>query len=192
DNTAVTWSASAGTISDSGFFTAPKVTSSTPVTIIATSANKGIVTGEAGTSGTSKAHGFGSPVSASGPSTSAKASSTVTVTPPGSPAALAVSTNSLPTADASTAYTATLSATGGATPYRWSLASGTLPTGIELQASNGIMAGTTSVTGSFPLTAKVTDASGRSATAALNLTVSSSSGSGGGGGNTSGFDGPAE
>src|ERR1700676_2095521 len=86
DNTAVTWSASAGTISDSGFFTAPKVTSSTPVTIIATSANKGIVTGEAGTSGTSKAHGFGSPVSASGPSTSAKASSTVTVTPTGSPA----------------------------------------------------------------------------------------------------------
>jgi hypothetical protein len=113
-----------------------------------------------------------------------------------SPANLALSTYSLPTANASTAYSATLSATGGTTPYQWSLASGTLPTGIQLQAYNGTIAGTTSIAGSFPLTAKVTDASGHSATAALNLTVSSGSGSGsgsgGGSGNTSGFDGPAE
>ena len=188
-NTAVTWSASAGTISNSGFFTAPKVTSNTPVTITAISTNKAIIISAPDMVSTSKVSGSGSPVSVSDPTTSAQASSTVTVIPQGTqdpPPGLAVSTTSLPATDASTAYTATLSATGGTMPYRWSLASGTLPTGIQLQGSSGIIAGTTSVTGSFPLTAKVTDASGGSATAALNLTVSSS-GSGG-----SGFDGPAE
>jgi hypothetical protein len=81
-------------------------------------------------------------------------------------------------------YTAALSATGGVTPYQWSLATGALPSGIQLQASSGVIIGMTVLTGSYPFTAKVTDSSGHSATLALALTVSSSS--------ASGFDGPAE
>jgi hypothetical protein len=59
-----------------------------------------------------------------------------------------------------------------------------LPSGIQLQASTGVISGTTALSGSFPFTAKVTDASGHSSTLAFSLTVSSAS--------ASGFDGPAE
>lgn len=79
---------------------------------------------------------------------------------------------------------ATLSAAGGATPYLWSVSTGSLPSGILLQASSGAITGLTALAGSFPFTAKVSDASGHSASLAFTLTVSSSS--------ASGFDGPAE
>jgi hypothetical protein len=81
-------------------------------------------------------------------------------------------------------YTFSLSATGGVTPYQWSLAAGALPSGIQLQSSSGVITGMTALTGSYPFTAKVTDSSGHNATLALTLTVSSSS--------ANGFDGPAE
>jgi hypothetical protein len=99
-------------------------------------------------------------------------------------ASLAIGTSAIPAAEASMPYSVSLSVTGGGTPYQWSLISGTLPSGIQLQASNGVIAGTTAVSGSFPFTAKVTDASGSSATAAFVLTVSPAS--------ANGFDGPAE
>jgi putative Ig domain-containing protein len=84
--------------------------------------------------------------------------------------------------DAGTPYSASLSATGGITPYQWSLATGALPPGIQLLASSGAITGTTATPGSYSFTAKVTDASGNSATGAFSLTVSSNGG----------FDGPAE
>jgi hypothetical protein len=108
-----------------------------------------------------------------------QASATVTVAPQ---TALAVTNSTLAEAYAGTPYTAVLSATGGATPYQWSIASGALPSGIQLQSSAGVIAGTTALSGSYPLTAKVTDAAGHTATAVLSLVVSS----------TNGFDGPAE
>lgn len=152
-NTAVSWSASAGTISSSGSFAAPKVNSNTTVTVTATSAAD----------------------------SSAHAAATVTVTPL---AALAITTSSLADANSGVAYSASLSATGGKLPYQWSLAGGTLPSGIQLQSSTGVLAGTTVATGSFAFTAKVTDAAGSSATHAFALAVSSSV--------SGNFDGPAE
>jgi hypothetical protein len=152
-NTGVTWSASAGTISSTGVFTAPKVTSNTSVVITATSVANG----------------------------NSHAAATVTVTPV---AALVIATSGLPVANASTPYTASLSATGGVPPYQWSFTTGALPSGIQLQASSGAISGMTTLTGSFPFTAKVTDSSGQSATLALNLAVSS--------GSASGYDGPAQ
>ena len=159
-NTAVTWSASAGTISSSGFFTAPKVTSTTPVIITATSAAKPVMRSDPDLGNISLA---------------TSASATVTVTPVDS---LAIASSALQSADAGMAYTASLSATGGVAPYQWSLVTGALPSGIQLQASSGVITGMTALTGSYPFTAKVTDASGHSATTAFTLTVSSSSANG--------------
>jgi hypothetical protein len=96
---------------------------------------------------------------------------------------LAIATSALEGADAGVPYAASLSATGGVTPYQWSL-TGALPSGIRLQDSSGVITGTTTLTGSYPFTAKVTDSSGESATVAVTLTVSSNS--------ANGFDGPAE
>ncbi|MGA2859471.1 MAG: Ig domain-containing protein [Candidatus Sulfotelmatobacter sp.] len=152
-NTAVTWSASPGTISSSGVFTAPKVTSNTSVIITATTAAE----------------------------PSLHAAATVTVSPL---ASLAIATTALADAYADALYNATLSASGGVIPYQWSIARGTLPSGIQLQASSGIITGTTAFIGSYPFTARVADSSGHSATLALTFTVSPSS--------VNGFDGPAE
>ena len=186
-NTAVTWSTTAGTISSDGIFTAPSVTTNTSVTVTVTSPSKPLPPPVAnGGSATPK----GGPNSGN-PTTSentnggsgASSSATVIVTAPASPASIAVSTSALPAADATMPYSTTLAATGGVTPYKWSLTSGAMPAGIQLQA-NGAIAGTTSISGYFPVTAKVTDASGHTASAALSLNVAAIS--------STGFDGPAE
>jgi Putative Ig domain len=180
-NTAVTWSASAGSISSSGLFIAPQVASNTTVVVTATSAAHPLVPVGRGSSYALVPNDT-NPVGVN-----SHASATVTVTAPATPATLAITNSALPAADAKVPYSASLSASGGVAPYQWSLASGTLPSGIQLQTSNGVIAGVTALTGSYPLTAKVTDAAGHSAAAALTLSVSSASG-----GSGSGFDGPAE
>ena len=151
-NTAVVWSATSGTISSSGQFTAPKVSSNTSVTITATGATDG----------------------------SLHAAAVANVTPA---AALAITTSVLPESNVGISYNAPLSATGGTLPHQWSLSSGTLPAGIQLEIS-GAVVGTTSVSGSYTFTAKVSDSAGNSSSRAFTLSVSSLS--------ASGFDGPAE
>jgi hypothetical protein len=56
--------------------------------------------------------------------------------------ALTVPSQTLTIGSPGTAYTATLSATGGVAPYTWSIASGTLPTGLSLNSSTGVISGT--------------------------------------------------
>ena len=74
--------------------------------------------------------------------------------------ALRVLTTTLPEVDAGGAYGATLQATGGTPPYRWTVVDGRLPTGLAL-AAGGVVSGTPS--GGSPATVVVaaTDASGR-------------------------------
>ena len=60
-------------------------------------------------------------------------------------AALAVTTTSLPGAQVGKPYTATLTAGGGTPPLTWSLAAGSLPAGLSLTASSGVIAGTPTV-----------------------------------------------
>ena len=83
------------------------------------------------------------------------------------------SSSDLPEAKHSLAYSAALDATGGTTPYTaWALSSGSLPTGVSLDTSTGIVSGTPTATGSFTPHFTVTDALGlTSAAAALSLTV---------------------
>ena len=152
-NTAVSWSATGGTISNTGMFSAPTTSTNGSVVVTATSVAQS--------------------------STSASANVTVTTKSSGP----TITTTSIPSVIIGSPYTADLSATGGAVPYAWSIASGSLPGGINLNRSTGVINGTISSTGNFTFVAKVTDANGKTNSRSLTLSVSSSTGS---------FDGPAE
>jgi hypothetical protein len=84
--------------------------------------------------------------------------------------ALSITTTSLPAGKKSTAYSATLRATGGSPTYKWSLSSGKLPTGVTL-ASTGILSGTPSVTGTFSAGFTVTDSSYPALTKSASLSM---------------------
>src|ERR1019366_7722010 len=71
---------------------------------------------------------------------------------------LKITTASLANGQVGTPYSQTLAATGGTVPYTWSLASGTLPGGLTLNPSTGLISGTpTAVANATALTFKVTD-----------------------------------
>ncbi len=88
-----------------------------------------------------------------GVSPSAVQNFTLTVNPP---AALTITTTSLPAGVIGTAYNQTVTATGGLQPYTWTLNSGTLPTGLTL-SSTGAITGTPTVLGTSNFTVTVTD-----------------------------------
>src|SRR5437899_167248 len=83
---------------------------------------------------------------------------------------LQITSSQLPGGTVGSAYSATLSASGGTSPYSWSVSSGTLPTGLIL-SSSGTLAGTPTVAGAFPLTVAVKDAASGSASASLSINV---------------------
>lgn len=85
---------------------------------------------------------------------------------------LAVSTASLDGATLGAAYSNTLLATGGTSPYTWSVSVGSLPAGLSLAASTGVISGTPTTPGTSSFTVKVTDNVAATATAALSITVS--------------------
>jgi hypothetical protein len=84
---------------------------------------------------------------------------------------LAISTPSpLPSGELGAAYSTTLSATGGAAPYTWSVAGGALPAGITLDPATGLLSGTPTAGGEFNVTIGVKDAS-QTASSAFRLTI---------------------
>jgi hypothetical protein len=92
------------------------------------------------------------------------------------PAGLSITTASLPDGEVGNTYTATLAATGGTTPYIWSITSGTLPAGLALNASAGTITGTPTATASATaLTFTVTDSESPAQTKSVNLTLTISS-----------------
>ena len=82
-----------------------------------------------------------------------------------------ITTSSLPSGTQNTAYSATLTATGGTTPYTWSIPSGNLPAGLTLGSSTGIVSGTPTGTGAYNFTVQVADIQSRTATQGLSLTI---------------------
>ena len=76
----------------------------------------------------------------------------------------------LPVGTAGVGYSQTLAATGGSTPYTWSVAAGPLPDGLNL-AADGVLSGTPMVAGTFNFTARVAGADGSSAMAEFGLTL---------------------
>jgi hypothetical protein len=60
---------------------------------------------------------------------------------------------------------------GGVAPHAWSLASGSLPAGLSLDAATGALTGTPTEAGTYALALKVADRDGRSATVQTQLVV---------------------
>lgn len=60
---------------------------------------------------------------------------------------------------------------GGVAPHTWSLASGSLPAGVSLDAATGALTGTPTQAGTYALALKVADRDGRSATVQTQLVV---------------------
>ncbi|MEW6721531.1 MAG: glycosyl hydrolase family 18 protein [Thermodesulfobacteriota bacterium] len=96
------------------------------------------------------------------------------VAPPiGSSSSLTVSTASLASGTAGATYgPVTLAAAGGSAPYSWSIASGSLPAGLSLAQSTGIISGVPSAPGTFAFTIRCTDAGGMTGTKAFSLAIS--------------------
>ncbi len=158
-NTRVNWSATAGTITSSGVFTAPKVAATVSVTVTATSVADPTIS----------------------------ASATVAVVLHSSPS---ITTVNVPAATTNQSYASAISASGGTAPYKWKIAGGSLPAGIQL-ANTGMLSGTTTTKGEFSFTVQVTDTAGLADTQSFVMNVLSPSGvqpplQG------SNFDGPAE
>lgn len=70
---------------------------------------------------------------------------------------IAITASALPSGTAGTAYSTTLSATGGNPPYTWKIASGLFPKGIRLNKKAGAISGKTKQVGSLTFTVEVLD-----------------------------------
>jgi hypothetical protein len=145
-NTAVTWSASAGSVNSNGLYTAPNVKTTSNATVTATSQ--------------------------ADPTQSASAAVTIN---PAQGQSLQITTSSLPQGQQGEPYSAGFTATGGTQPYSWSITGGKLPPGVTLNTS-GDLSGSPTTVGTFNFTVTVTDAKGNTASGNFSITIVSSSG----------------
>jgi len=80
----------------------------------------------------------------------------------------------LPSGVLNAAYSVRLAATGGASPYTWSIASGSLPAGLSLNAATGVISGRTAAAGTSNFAIKITDSNSVSVTEAFSIIVNTS------------------
>ncbi len=101
------------------------------------------------------------------------ASRTLTLVIAAATPVLTITTTSLPPGHVGTSYSATLAASGGTTPYTWSLV-GTLPAGLAFNTTTGVLSGTpTASAAATPLQFTVKDSGSpvQSQTATFTLTI---------------------
>jgi hypothetical protein len=80
----------------------------------------------------------------------------------------------LPSTLTGTAYTATIAVQGGIPNYVWSLASGSLPTGLSFNSSTGVISGTPTAAGTATFTVTVFDSNFHAVSQQFTLTVGGS------------------
>ena len=83
---------------------------------------------------------------------------------------LSITTTTLAGGFVGVSYDQTLAAMGGATPYNWSLASGSLPAGLSL-SSDGVISGVPNAIGTSAFTIQVTDSANNTATSSLSISI---------------------
>jgi len=122
------------------------------------------------TTTTSSGGGGGSaPTTTRPPATpTTRSPATTTTTRPVPP--LVIETSVLAAATVGSGFEAALVATGGQRPHTWQVAGGLLPPGLAL-SSAGRISGTPQAAGQFALSVRVSDGSGRSATASFAVTA---------------------
>lgn len=86
-----------------------------------------------------------------------------------------ITTLSLPNGTAKTPYSAVITASGGCTPDKWVIASGTLPPGVSSKVSGTTTAlnltGTPTTPASYSFTVKVTGCGGKSSQVTYNVVI---------------------
>ena len=85
-----------------------------------------------------------------------------------------ITTTSLPAGSIGQTYNQPVLTEGGTGPLTFSIASGTFPPGLNLNASTGTITGAPTATGNFPFTVRVADTFGQQATQALSILVGTS------------------
>ena len=151
---AYTWSITAGSLPAGLTLASTGTISGTPTTGTATTFTVSV-------------HDSGNPVQTQ------SASETITF----STAPLKISTTSLPSAKGGQSYSQALVATGGTLMYKWAIASGSLPTGLSLSSSTGVISGVPTSTGTSVFTTTVSDSSSptQMTSAAMTVVVSGTS-----------------
>ena len=86
-------------------------------------------------------------------------------------APLQINTTSLADGTLGQSYSSQVSATGGVTPYSWSITSGSLPAGLSLGTSTGTIGGTPTSPGVQNFTVEVKDSESSTTSAVLSITV---------------------
>ena len=90
-----------------------------------------------------------------------------------SSSSFAVSPPTLPSGQIGRAYSTTLTSSGGAGPYTYTVSSGALPLGLSL-SSAGVINGTPTVAGNFPFNIQAVDSTNTSVSYSQSITISSS------------------
>ncbi len=83
-----------------------------------------------------------------------------------------ITTTSLPAGTVGTAYSTTMAASGGTTPYTWSVASG-LPAGLTINSTTGIISGTPTTAQTAGFTVQAIDSASHTCTRALSIVINS-------------------
>jgi hypothetical protein len=84
---------------------------------------------------------------------------------------LTITTASLPDGQQNQPYSQTLAASGGTAPLTWTIATGSLPTGIALNAASGLLSGTPTIQGTFSFDVAVTDVNQATARKSLSINI---------------------
>jgi uncharacterized repeat protein (TIGR03803 family) len=102
------------------------------------------------------------------PSTTASKSYTVTIN---SPVTITTTTLTTPWTANLAGYSQTITATNGTPPYTFSKSAGTIPTGLALNSSTGVLSGKPTAAGTFTFTIAATDIAGSTGTQSYTVVI---------------------
>lgn len=100
----------------------------------------------------------------------------VVVAGAGGTTTLTITPTTLPNGTVGTVYSQTVSASGGSGAYTYSLSAGTLPAGLALNSSSGLLSGTPTTAATYAFTVTATDSASHTGNQAYNVTISSGAG----------------